>query len=120
MKKQLILSIIISSLCFGMFNSCAKISVPKDTPSCIKNKIRKIQMQPVYNPPASVSLWELDGKKYYYFTSDCCDQMTELYNDQCELICHPDGGITGTGDGKCPDFTQGTLLKTVIWKDARK
>jgi hypothetical protein len=120
MKKQLIQSLIFLSILLGFFHSCAKISVPKDTPSCIKNKIRKIQGQHVFNPPASVSLWEFDGKKYYYITSDCCDQMTELYNDQCELICHPDGGITGTGDGKCPDFTQGTLQKTLIWKDSRK
>jgi hypothetical protein len=99
--------------------SCTKISVPYDTPSCVKNKIRKIQAKSVYNPPASVSLWEFEGKKYYYFTSDCCDQMTELFDEDCDLVCHPDGGLTGKGDGKCPDFSTGVLKRTVIWSDKR-
>jgi len=45
------------------------------------------------------------GKEVNYKPAErCCDQMGEVRDTSGNIICHPDGGITGKGDGKCPDF----------------
>ena len=36
------------------------------------------------------------------------------------VICHPDGGITGRGDGRCPDFFVERRNERVVWRDQRK
>ena len=99
-------------------SSCVKLNLAKEAPNCIENKIREIQKEEVQNPPAEVWEWKADGKIYYYFNSACCDRFSKLYDDKCILLCAPDGGITGKGDGKCPEFT-GEIEKTLIWKDER-
>jgi len=55
---------------------------------------------------------------FYYITSDCCDQFNYLYDDKCNLICAPDGGLSGMGNGKCPNFN-GQIEKTLVWLDDR-
>jgi hypothetical protein len=35
------------------------------------------------------------------------------------LICQPDGGITGKGDGKCPDFDKNKTNEKLVWQDPR-
>lgn len=89
-----------------------------DPPSCINSKIESIKKEPSRNPPAEIWKWETNGNIYYYFNAPCCDQYNYLLNEACERVCAPDGGFTGKGDGKCPDF--GTdIKKTLVWKDAR-
>ena len=98
--------------------SCSKIDVKKDVPFCIEQKIKEIKNEPVQNPPAEVWEWKTDTETYYYITSDCCDQYNYLYDDDCNIVCAPDGGFTGNGDGQCPDFSS-TPVKTLIWEDER-
>ena len=47
------------------------------------------------------------GRPVYYVqaSSLCCDQMSMLYDAEGNLICMPDGGYTGRGDGRCADFS---------------
>jgi hypothetical protein len=90
-----------------------------DVPACIENKIEEILTNEVTNPPTQVWRWEVDGKTYYYITSDCCDQFNILYSENWDIVCAPDGGFTGQGDGNCPDF-KGEIVKTLIWEDDRK
>ena len=99
--------------------SCAKLDLEKDVPKCVENKIIEIKKEDIRNPPASVWEWKVDGKIYYYITSDCCDQFNFLYDDKCDEICAPDGGFSGNGDGNCPHF-KGSIEKTLIWEDDRK
>ena len=114
MKKNLTLLIIIV---FTLL-SCEKANLNIDAPTCIKNKIENIINNEISNPPTQVWKWETDETIYYYITSDCCDQYNYLYNEQCELICAPNGGIIGAGDGNCPTFTS-EIIKTLIWEDQR-
>lgn len=120
MMKQLNLSSIY--ILFGLIFlniSCEKSNLNIDAPNCIENEIKKIKIEEVRNPPAQVWKWEVDGLTYYYITSDCCDQYNYLYNNNCDIICAPDGGLTGSGDGNCPNFI-GPIKKTLIWKDNRR
>ena len=102
-----------------VFASCEKLDLPEDVPNCIENKIKDIQSDKVWNPPAQVWKWEVDQTVYYYITSDCCDQYNLLYDTDCVIVCAPDGGFAGTGDGNCPSF-EGEVVQTLIWEDDRK
>lgn len=99
--------------------SCEKLDLEKDAPSRIKTNIREILKEEVRKPPAQVWEWKVDGNTYYYITSDCCDQFNYLYDEDCNQVCAPDGGISGGGDGNCPQFN-GQIEKTLIWEDDRE
>ncbi len=117
MRHQLIMRyafILLSLIIFG----CSSPDLEKDAPSCVKRKIKDIQKEDVWNPPAEVWEWKVDGQTYYYFTSSCCDKKNYLYDEDCNQICAPDGGFTGNGDGNCPNFS-GTIQKSLVWKDNR-
>jgi len=99
--------------------SCSKQKTPSlNVPICIQSKIETIKSLPVENPPKEVWKWQVNGNTYFYFSAACCDQYSELYDSNCSLVCHPDGGITGVGDGNCPSFS-GPITKTLVWKDPR-
>jgi len=100
-------------------SSCEKIDLEKEAPGCVEGIIREIKREPVRNPPASVWEWKVDGKTYYYITSDCCDQFNFLYDDSCKVVCAPDGGLTGSGDGNCPELNA-KVEKDLVWKDNRE
>lgn len=99
--------------------ACRDLDLGVDIPLCIENKINEIKKEQPRNPPAQVWKWEVDGTIYYYVTSDCCDQYNYLYDEDCKVICAPDGGFSGSGDGSCPDFN-GEIKYTLVWKDERE
>lgn len=90
-----------------------------EIPTCIQAKIDGIKTQPKWNPPATVNEYIYHGKHVYLFSSDCCDQYNQLYDENCNSICAPSGGITGKGDGKCADFSSAAQLVKLVWKDSR-
>lgn len=92
----------------------------KDVPACILEKIEAIKAERVWNPPGSVWQYEYNGKIVYFIPARCCDLPSALYDADCNLICNPDGGYTGKGDGKCTDFFEKRKNEKLIWKDERK
>ena len=40
----------------------------------------------------------------FFVPQRCCDIMSVVYGSDAKIICHPDGGLTGKGDGMCVDF----------------
>lgn len=114
MKIYLAVSLIMFFFCF-----CEKVAVPKGTPRCIEKKISSIAKGEVWNPPAKVYSFEYEGATVFYFTPRCCDIPSDLYDEDCHLICHPDGGFTGRGDGECQDLPDKNEWK-LIWEDTRK
>ena len=98
--------------------SCDDSDSEQEIPTCIENKIENLKTNVVTNPPTQIWKWMDNGDTYYYITSDCCDQFNYLYNENCEIVCAPDGGITGNGDGNCPTFSN-NIVKTLVWEDQR-
>ena len=119
MKNNLYTSTIVLIGISFILTGCLDSDIEVDIPYCVELKIESIKKEDVRNPPAQVWKWKVDGKEYYYITSDCCDQYNYLYDEQCNIVCAPDGGITGNGSGYCPDF-KGEIEKILIWKDSRK
>ncbi len=105
-------SVIATSTCNNKNNSSA-------IPRCIQMKIETLQKAPVQNPAAIVISYIYNGSEVYHFNAPCCDQFSLLYDENCALICHPEGGITGNGDGKCSDFLASSTDRKILWKDSR-
>ena len=105
------------SACAGSNKS--KISPTTGVPDCILQKIDEFKRQPVQNPPRSVYSFIYSDSIVYYIPSICCDQFSDLYDGNCLLLGHPDGGFIGKGDGKVNDFSTTKTGEKIIWKDSR-
>ena len=114
-RRRILISLVILSL----LTYCREDDGDNITPACIERIIQAIKRADVQNFPSQVWRWEDATKIYYYITADCCDQFSALYDLECRLICAPDGGLTGGGDGRCPTFGK-DLKKTLVWQDPRK
>lgn len=85
-------------------------------PPCIKKKIDSFNLKPKHEQPQKVLEYVYKGKKVYYVEMPCCDFFNEVYDDKCNLLGAPDGGFTGKGDGKLPDFHEKATNEKLIWK----
>jgi ssDNA-specific exonuclease RecJ len=89
-------------------------------PMCIKALIEKMKADSVTNPPSKIYSYTFDNKTVYYVPGVCCDNFSDLYDDSCKIIAHPDGGFTGQGDRKLPKFHDEKKDEKLIWQDKRK
>ncbi len=92
----------------------------QQTPPFISALIAQMQSEPVANPPASVTRYVYNGQVAYYVPPRCCDIPGVLYDADGNIICMPDGGFTGSGDGRCPDFFTARTSEQLIWADSRQ
>lgn len=107
-------------LFFGLvfiFTSCNKQDLPNNTPQCIGDKIEDIADGDGWDPVAKIYSYMYNGEKVYFFPSHCCDVPSMVYDGSCNLVCSPDGGLTGAGDGLCNDFFSTRTDETLIWED---
>lgn len=113
--KNLILALFVFAGAI-VFSACPQKDIVLYS-DCVQALIDSLEAIPVLSPPARVEEWTVGTEKYIYSTSDCCDFFNYLRNLDCEMICAPDGGITGMGDGNCPDLKN--VEKMLIWEDNR-
>jgi len=91
---------------------------PDARPAWLTALIQRLEAQPVANPPAYIARREHAAGVFYYLPSRCCDIPSDLYDVDGTLVCHPDGGITGGGDGRCPALGA-PLREEIVWRDTR-
>ena len=84
-------------------------------PKCIKNKIDSFKLKEAHEKPQRVIEYVYKGKKVYYVVMPCCDFYNEVYDDKCNFLGAPDGGFTGKGDGKIPDFFEAAKSEKLVW-----
>jgi len=82
--------------------------------------IQQLQAEKPANPPAKIYRYTYNGQQVYYLTSRCCDVPGKVFDRNGEVICEPEGGITGRGDGRCTDFFAKRSDETLIWEDKRE
>lgn len=90
-----------------------------ELPTCIKLKIDSFKTVQKHEQPQKVVEYQYKGKKVYYVVMPCCDFFNEVYDDKCKLLGSPDGGFTGKGDGKLPDFFKEAKNEKLIWEAAK-
>lgn len=88
-------------------------------PSCLQQLSTRYIQEVRMNPPRKIYSYSYKDSLVYYVTAPCCDFFSDLYNTRCELIAHPDGGITGKGDGRLPDFHVIKTAEKLLWEDTR-
>jgi len=89
-------------------------------PGCVRELIAKFKLEEKKIPARSIYSYTYQGKIVYYVPPECCDFYSDLYDENCKLIAHPDGGFTGLGDGKAPDFISTRKYEKLLWKDERE
>ncbi len=106
---------------FATVAACAT-SYPSEPgrPAWLEALIARIASEPVTNPPSSIIRYRYHGATVYYRPARCCDIFADLYDESGTLICHPDGGITGGGDGRCGDFATARTEEQLVWADPRR
>jgi PKD repeat protein len=87
-----------------------------DSTTWLNDLIAKFKNDLNSNPLHSIYQYDYQGKTVFYVPPQCCDQYSTLYDACGNVMCAPDGGITGTGDGTCPDFFSARQNETVIFK----
>ena len=113
-KSRLLAYVFVFIILYG----CDKQLEPKS--DCIDDWINKIKSEGVRNPPAAIWQYYYNGQFVYFIPAHCCDFASILLSMDCEIICNPDGGLTGNGDGKCSDFFAKRTNEKLIWMDTRK
>ncbi len=86
----------------------------------LRDLTRRLENEPVANPPRSIIQYTFKGQTVFYLPPPCCDIFSDLFDADGNLLGHPDGGITGLGDGKLPDFLEERADEKLIWADDRE
>lgn len=101
---------------FLLLSCKTKKSVPgNELPACLKQKIEEFGTLPKKYQPAFIMAYTYQGKKVFFIPERCCDQLAEVVDEQCQVICNPSGGITGMGDGRCTDFLKIAKDSVRVW-----
>jgi hypothetical protein len=114
MKTRFLLILLVALL----LSACSQ-SASTGNPAWVDQLIQQFEKQPVGNPPQSIWRYEYNGQVVYYIPAQCCDQYSTLLDAQGNLLCAPDGGFVGGGDGKCLDFFEQRSSEQLIWQDVR-
>lgn len=110
----------VASIC--MAGKIAKITCLQDLEpdkTCVQVLIDKIKNEDVRNPPAKIYQYTFYDNIVYFIPSYCCDFPSVLFDENCNIICQPDGGFSGKGDGNCIDFFQERKNEKLVWEDRR-
>ena len=139
MKKWMILTTILA-LALALASACTSAATPTatptptptptsvptstpvpipDVPAWLSDLIRGQENEPVGNPPVFIAQYDYKGQTVYFLPQRCCDIFSDLYDTDGNIIGHPDGGITGQGDGLVSDFFEERSNERTIWKDKR-
>ena len=108
-----LLSLVIAAGCYR------HPAAPDEAGAWLTALIAQLEGAPPENPPVVIARYEYKGETVYFLPQRCCDQMSVLYHADGAVICHPDGGFAGTGDGQCPDFFTQRRDEHIVWRDAR-
>ncbi|QKG54206.1 DUF6970 domain-containing protein [Hymenobacter sp. BRD67] len=88
-------------------------------PLWLRQRIQSILATRKRNPIIRITRYEYEGQTVYYESAPCCDQYSTVYDVKGQILCHPEGGITGKGDGKCANFDKRKANEQLVWQDPR-
>ncbi|MDZ7723540.1 MAG: hypothetical protein U5R06_12240 [candidate division KSB1 bacterium] len=102
-----------------LYSSCERSLSPDINPDWLNDLVTEFKNAPVGNPPQSIWRYTYKGRIVYYVPAQCCDQFSTLYDAKGSILCAPDGGFSGQGDGHCPDFFAERKDEHLVWRDPR-
>ncbi|UYZ62835.1 DUF6970 domain-containing protein [Hymenobacter weizhouensis] len=109
-------------LLLGTVAGC-NVASEEATPNCPSDfsatLIEQLKQQPKQNPPAEVTQYTYQGRTVYLVTGGCCDNYNYLFDTCGNVLCAASGGVSGRGDGRCPNFSATATNPVLIWRDPR-
>lgn len=87
-------------------------------PKWLMKLIREFEVGRPEDRPERIIRYKYGNEFVYLLEAGCCDQFSRVYDTNGKLICST-GGITGRGDGKCPDFFSERKDEKLIWEAKR-
>lgn len=112
--------LLIACLVLVAVGACAARPAKAEWPPFVTELIATLEAAPKSNPPGSIWRYNYKGRVVFYVPPSCCDVPSELYDSDGNIVCGPDGGLTGDGDGKCPDFFAQRTDELRVWSDSRR
>lgn len=99
----------------------ARVAISDTTarPRWLQDRIAAVLNQRRQNPTIRILSYRYRDQTVYYQSAPCCDQFSTVFDSRGRVICQPDGGLTGKGDGKCPDFEKNKSEEKLVWQDPR-
>jgi hypothetical protein len=85
-------------------------------PPWLAAMVADFDTQPAHTAPSTVHALPYLGGTAYLVSTSCCDQYDPLYDALGVVICHPTGGYTGRGDGKCPTPLPPAADRREVWR----
>ena len=85
-------------------------------PEWLRIRLADYDAQPRSVAPSAVFEVRWGNDVAYYVKAGCCDQFDPLIDARGALLCHPSGGITGRGDGKCPQALPAAAGRREVWR----
>jgi len=87
------------------------------TPPFVDELIARFESPTPDARPDGIWQYQYLGATVYYIPRlACCDIMGWLYDVKGKLVCRPDGGVGGSGDGRCPDFFEKRRDGQLLWQ----
>lgn len=127
MKAKLIVFMTMCSIVFGNLQctneaepSIVQTGVTLQYPDWVQNLITELKNAPTGCSHGAIIEYQYKGKTVYYMPPFCCDFPSVLLSEDSCVICSPDGGFSGAGDGKCKDFFKVATKQKLIWQDDRR
>jgi hypothetical protein len=114
MRKPITITIFIVLMLACSSNK--KVQGIDEMPACLSAKIKAMASDANAGSPLSVTRFTYKQQTVYYMVSPCCDKFNIVYDSACNILGHPDGGLTGRGDGKMPDFRREASNEKMIWE----
>ena len=104
---------------FTIFISyCSNPAEPKDKPIWLNDFLETRENE--HETPKAIWQFEWNDKIVYYVLSQGCDNFNLLLDENGKVLCSPDGGFTGRGDGKCSNFINEKKNGKLIWEKKNK
>ena len=91
-------------------------------PAFLRQLIEEYEAASEQRYPFEIWRYEYEGESVFYVPlarALCCDIQSVLYSVDGEILCRPDGGFTGRGDGRCPDFDPRASEGVRVWGEQR-
>lgn len=90
----------------------------EDLPAFVQELIEEYETASDGHSRIEIWQYEYQGESVFYLPLArilCCDVLSVLYSAEGDVMCWPDGGFTGRGDGKCPDFNSRRSEGVLVW-----
>lgn len=91
----------------------------EDLPDWLRSSLARVQQGAHPAAPLYVAVYVFREDTTYYVPPTCCDVRSVLFDSSGHVVCRPDGGIMGRGDGRCPDFFALAERIRTVWSPFR-